>query len=379
MRAIMALLLAGVSLSAQVSPTIPVGDDKKEYRINTADYYSWNTRTETYSFKNVKASEFSHVLKGCISSYGKIQINDKLNMIIITDEKEKLKDVLALCAKLDTPDMSGFVKITSETVPVRYSRASAIVPVISNYLSVEGRIQSNDLLNFLVITDQPDVISRVKTEITKFDLPPKQVEFKVHIVEVYNNNQSDNGIDWGNLFSSFNANVSVSLSNDRQKQTSTNSLYDDVTSRSTRSSVQGSLVFGNFSNFLKFMVEKGAVKVVSDNSILALNNAHAAFNFQYRGKSFSVSIHPTALNDSSLILKTKITSNGTILLETSILSDIGNTNLLLRLESNESGTNVREVPLIGSALPFLFSRHSKTKNIKSVDIICTPVLMIHKK
>jgi hypothetical protein len=56
MRSLMALLLAGVSIFAQVSTTVPVGNDK-EYRINTADYYSWNTRTETYrSISSVRRS-----------------------------------------------------------------------------------------------------------------------------------------------------------------------------------------------------------------------------------------------------------------------------------------------------------------------------------
>lgn len=64
-------------LSASVTTNIPLPDEKNEYRVNTADYYSWNTRTEIYSFKHVKVSEISHLLKNCISVYGKIQINEK--------------------------------------------------------------------------------------------------------------------------------------------------------------------------------------------------------------------------------------------------------------------------------------------------------------
>jgi hypothetical protein len=38
-------------------------------------------------------------------------------MIVITDEPNKLKDIVSLCGKLDIPEMDGFEKIQSEVIP----------------------------------------------------------------------------------------------------------------------------------------------------------------------------------------------------------------------------------------------------------------------
>jgi hypothetical protein len=63
-----------------------------------------------------------------------------------------------------------------------------------------------------------------------------------------------------------------------------------------------------------------------------------------------------------------------MLLENSMLSEIGKSNLLLRLAVDNSETTKRTVPLLGTILPYLFSKSIKNRNIKSVDIVCTPVL-----
>jgi len=376
---ILALCLALPVMSAEVSTSLPLADGANEFRVNTADYYTWNTRTEIFAFKYVKASEFSHVLKNCISAYGKIQINDKLNMIIITEEPNKLKDILSLCGKLDTPEMDGFEKIQSEVITVNYSKASVILPFILDFLSVEGSAKSNDRLNFISVTDHPDIIARIKSELGKFDIPPKQIEFKFHIVEVYKENIREVGTSWGELFNMVSGQLSYNLqtSNQTTNRSSGSESKDASSNSGSNASVQVNT--RGFYEFLKMMVEKKAVNLVADNSLLCVNNAASTFSFQYYGKTMMVTMKPTAINDKTLMLCTKIISNGQTLLENSTLTEIGKSNLLLRLSVGDMQIINRQVPVLGTIVPYLFSKDIKNNRVASIDIICTPVMQLTKK
>ncbi len=72
------------------------------YSINTADNYSWQTRTQVFKFQFTKVEEITHILKECLSKYGKIQINDQMNMVVITDEANKLQNILYLLLYLNS-------------------------------------------------------------------------------------------------------------------------------------------------------------------------------------------------------------------------------------------------------------------------------------
>jgi hypothetical protein len=365
------------ALAAQVSTSLPVSEGKNEFRVNTADYYSWNTRTEIYTFKHVKASEFSHVLKNCISAYGKIQINDKLNMIIITEEPNKLKDILMLCGKLDTPEMDGFKKIESEIIPISYSMASNILPFIRDFLSIEGDAKANNELNYISVTDHPDVIARIKTEINKFDIPPKQIEFKFHIVEVYKQNTNEVGTNWGSLFNIVNAQGNYS-SNTQSSSNSSGSSYES-SSKGSNFGVGVSVNPMAITDFIKLMIEKKAINLVAENSLLCINNVASTFTFHYYDKTMAVQMKPTAINDKTLLLHTIILSNGETLLENSTLTDIGASNLLLRLTIDDSRLINKKVPILGTVLPYLFSKDVRNKNVSTIDIICTPIIQLIKK
>jgi type II secretory pathway component GspD/PulD (secretin) len=373
------LLSASASVTAEIAPVVPISEGKNEFRVNTADYYTWNTRTEIYSFKHVKASEFSHLLKNCISAYGKIQINDKLNMIIITEEPNKLKDILSLCGKLDIAEMDGFEKIQSVAIPIQFSKASNILPFLRDFLSIEGDAKANDALNYISITDHPDVIARIKSVVAQFDIPPKQIQFQFHIVEVYKQNDKETGSDWGQLFNFVNGQVGYNFRSD--KQTSTPQSGQEYGSQNKESGMSGSLSINpsSLAGFIKLMIEKKAIKLVADNSLLCVNNEPSAFTFHYNNKIIVVSMTPVAINDKTLLLRTKILSNGETLLENATLTDIGNSNLLLRMTLDDSQTTERKVPVLGTVFPFLFSKDVKSNNVSSIDIICTPIMQLTKK
>lgn len=127
------------------------------------------------------------------------------------------------------------------------------------------------------------------------------------------------------------------------------------------------------------MVEKKAVNLVADNSLLCVNNSPSTFSFQYDYKTITVTMTPNAINDKTLRLCTKIVSNNTILLENSTITQIGTNNLLLRLSTEDSQKINKKVPVLGTILPYLFSKDMKNDKVSSIDIVCTPILQIDEK
>lgn len=368
------LTLCSFAVFSEVNTTIQVAENKGELRINTADYYSWNTRTDVFTFTHAKAAEFSHLLRSCISAYGRIQINDQLNMIVVTDEPNKLKDILELCRKLDVPEMKSFVKITSEVLPVSYSQPSTLLPYLQRYLSVEGSLLPNDMLNYIAITDHPEVIARVKSELSRFDLPPRQVEFKVHVAEVYKDDGLNAGTDWNQLFNIVEGQVQYSKRYDSQK-----SEYDGIegkVSRMKNTNLNANVILNPdaLGRFIQLMIEKKQISLVAENTLICVNNSEARFSCAYGGKTLDITLKPSSVNDETLKLWTQIMVDGRVLLENSTFTNVGKSTLLLRFAGNNAESVKKTVPLLGNVLPFIFSKDSKNKSVQSVDIVCTPVL-----
>ncbi len=67
------------------------------------------------NLKNVNVSEIAPLIYKTLSEYGSISINETLNMIVINEQENKLKNVMYLCKKLDIDKMDQFKKNTNRT------------------------------------------------------------------------------------------------------------------------------------------------------------------------------------------------------------------------------------------------------------------------
>ncbi len=357
------------------------------YSINTADNYSWQTRTEVFTFQHTNVEEITHILKECLSKYGKIQINDQMNMVVITDEAHKLQNILTLCKNLDVEDMKEFVKLKTETVNLNYTVPSKIKGYLESYLSIDGELQAYDDLNILIIHDHDDVIERISKEITKFDISPQEIRINFDIVEVINSDFKDNGVNWDELFSVVNANAGWTFrrgnSEDDQSQTSSTSpdfIPNTGKSKSERNS--GNFDFNggatisthNFKNFLRFMVEDGSANYVSNNSLSVLNNHSSVFYYNYQGSSVRVDIRPNLLNEETVKMKILLSIDSNVIYETTIHSKLGAVKKLVSFQNVRSTTNNKTVPGLGTILPYLFSRKERGKNEVQLDLVVTATL-----
>lgn len=378
------LLFFALTFADSIQTEVQISGKPGSYSINTADNYSWQTRTEVYQFQYAKVSEISRILSKCLSSYGSIQINDQMNMVVITEEMHKLSNMVDVCKKLDVADMKEFVKLKTETIQLNFTQPSTIKEYLTPYLSQDGSLQSYNDLNLFVIHDHDDVITRVKEEIKKFDISPREFRIDFDVVELVNSDFKDNGINWDELFSVVNANAGFSLKkssdNDEEFNSASTSLDPNTSTNklATENSRDGWSAAGgvtistqNFKKFLRVMVEDGAADYVSKNSISVLNNKSSSFSFTYGKKSVSMTFTPNLLNDQTVKLSIRLSVNGERLYESTVYGTVGEPKKLVSFQNVDSSVTTKKVPGLGTILPFIFSRKERGKSDSKLDIVFT--------
>lgn len=377
MRYLLILFLLTSTFSAEINPSLNISGNPGIYNINTADYYSWQTRTKVFKFENTKVTEISHILKECLSEYGKIQINEKMNMVVITEEKEKLNNLLELCTKLDVAEMAEFVKLSTETIKLNFTVPTKIMPYLESYLSIDGNIQSYDDLNYIVVHDHKNTIERINKEINKFDIAPKEIQINFNVVEIINDDFADNGINWDELFNVIDTRISIRATKSKYDKKVTPTSTYSTNEKTDQLNISGDASFSlrNFNKFLRFMIEDGSAQLISENSIATINNHLSVFYYNYEGYKTKVSIIPNLINDDMIKMNIQISVNNDTLYNSTVYGEIGKPKKLVRFEEMSKNKNRKRVPGLGTILPFIFSRKQRSKTDKKLDIIFTPVLV----
>lgn len=92
---------------------------------------------------------------------------------------------------------------TTEVVVLNYSRASEILPTISSMVDtsdlVKGKIQVDQRGNALVITERPSRLEKIKPIIARLDIATAQVMIEAKFIDVTNSSAKDLGLNWSSL------------------------------------------------------------------------------------------------------------------------------------------------------------------------------------
>ena len=201
------LFLTQTVLNAEIQTNLPLDGDSTNYNINTSDTNSLYTRSDVYEFNNVNVSEIAPIINKTLSEYGSISINETLNMVIINDQEDKLKNIISLCNKLDLEGMDKFTKIRTERIPLSFAQPADLEIFLTSYLSLDGSIQIDENYNVLVVHDHESKIELIKKEIEKYDIPPREIKLTVDIFELSANDISDIGLDYDNMMQHVNVNL----------------------------------------------------------------------------------------------------------------------------------------------------------------------------
>ena len=228
---------------------------KLHLEIELDDDAGIDTVSRLVTLKNIKASEIEPFIKSRLSRYGIVQVNDNLNMIIITDKKPKVDDLVNLVKKLDVRGVQGFLRLETELIPLKFILASKIKPLVEVRLSSEGEILVDSDHNALLVKDVRSKINIIKDLIDELDSPVPQVHLESKIVEVKGDYLRKAGIDWA-----------------APKESISSGMLGGVKGSDLTFGAWAVLDFRRALDFFSLLVNQANAKVVSSPKIVALNN-----------------------------------------------------------------------------------------------------------
>jgi type IV pilus assembly protein PilQ len=172
--------------------------------------------------------------------------------------------------------------LSTEIFIINYAKASDIVKSIESIVegSVGGKVIVDSRSNALVITERPTRLGRIRPIIEKLDKATDQVMIETKFIELNNNGSSDLGLDWA-----LGASSSAQVAN-RERSGNTaiipitpaSSLLPSAALTEKSNYATSVLSAAQLSATLNFLQSKGDSKVVSNPTVVTLNNSEAVIN-----------------------------------------------------------------------------------------------------
>ena len=270
-------------------------------------------------------------------------------------------------------------------------------------------VRHNDAANLLILNGSSSDVALLLDLIHQADVPPRQIEIEVLIVEIDNSKARDVGLDWDRMIQNSNTRMGWRYStDDRETRQSTLSFPgDNHSSRDNYTYAKSEdldlMASPRLADFLHTLDETGAGEVRSAPRILTLNNRSASIldgqrvTYITRYSSYT-NLYETDSVDAGLTLKvlpslgesgyitmrinaelTSLSSSisgspikdGQMLENTVIVRD-GESVLLGGLRRSVEKREVKRFPILGHVLPFLFSRETTSYREMDSYIILTP-------
>jgi len=328
---------------------------------------------------------------------------------VVTKERYQQMQQAKLQAKQQEKEQKKFEPIYTEIVSVNYSNASEYKGIISSVLSERGKIQVEKRTNSFIISDTNSGIKRAKELLAKLDKPIPQVEIEARIVEVFDTNNMNIGIQWGGQYSETTASNFPGTINVKGNTATTGPSGSGYLVNLPVGNPAGALslalgsIVGNYNLdvALSALETQNKVKTVSSPRITTLNNQEAEI------KSGSTAIIvPTGDNTETeevdvgikLNITPQITPNNMIFLNievekstlgqvtantatteekkasTQVLLENGETTVIGGIYENSETSTVQGVPFFQN-IPFLgwlFKSKQKIVDKKELMVFITP-------
>lgn len=414
-------LIACLSLLVFSSPTfllaqqLPTGTKGTlNLAVQVEDELGYDTVSQVVEMKNIKASEIEPFIQARLSRWGAVQVNDALNMVIITDKKAKLNDLVALVHQLDSPKLKEFVRLETVSIPLNYTDPRTVQGLISPQLSQEGSMIVDSSHNALVITDLSSKIDTIKRMLDKIDVFIPQVVIDAGVVEISDDYMSKVGIDW-NALRTLDTTASLAIGGGNgQGATNISTQYygSGSTYVNTNSTVNapyqqnwnlnGTLNLNQFFDIVNVLSNKNQASVLTKTSIITANNQSGVITAgqrvyyrpvgsqpppnEYQGYGgLTVNVIPQIGQADVIILTvnanlddlTGWSPDGNPIFEnrsaqSKITLKDGETFVLGGMMKTTEIETEGGIPVLKDILPFIFSAKSKTKVKRDVLVLLTP-------
>jgi type II secretory pathway component GspD/PulD (secretin) len=262
----------------------------------------------------------------------------------------------------------------------------------------------NNAINQVMLTGDLNSTSSALQLIKFLDVPSRQIVIEAKIVEINNEKLNELGMDWQYLLDRTELHTGGSMSK---------SIYERVTGGITdRDEITNYQISNNMGSyikagdFLKIIQEKEIGRVTNVPTIVTTNNKEGTildgsrvtyvtryssnlelFETQEMTAGLFLSVIPSLGESGYLKLQiiAKLTELGQIIsgspsetgqiIENTVIVKDGEEFILGGFKTNEKSKHTRKVPLLGSILPFLFSRTEDIEIMKDFLIILKPTVI----
>lgn len=261
----------------------------------------------------------------------------------------------------------------------------------------------NNSINHVLLIGDSLSISNALQLIEFLDVPPRQIIIEVKIVEINNEKMSQLGMDWQSLLDRTALLPSAYVEREIIKQT--NIIPSEIEISRYRYQMQ---TYGNISvgELLKIIQDTDIGKIISVPRIVTTNNKMGTildgsrityvtryssyaniYETQEMTAGLSLSVIPS-LGESGylkLIVTAKLTSLGEIIagspsesgqiIQNTVIVKDGEEFLLGGFKKTETSKQTSKVPILGTILPFLFSRTTNVEIMKDFLIVLKPTVI----
>ena len=301
------LLVFRTSLSmAQAGPGIQIltSGNKLENHFETV--------SEVIHLANVRASEIfplvesmltvSLDLQGNQRVIGRVEVNEGLNVLIVTDLSDKVGNIKAVIKSLDKKGYEGFPTLETQTFVMNFAKASEVLPEIQSRLTSKGGASAVDDQHVIIVRDVPSNLKYLEGIVAKLDVRRKQVRIRGKIVEILDGES----LDWG-------LEGDASFSADKVRMTPSLNVSPGLSEGAGfGASKSGSFTFNARLNFL---AKSGKAKVVSNFGMDVLDNAEGLLRVDDTASGTSNGRGGTGSTGISLLVTPRINQGQLITLD----------------------------------------------------------------
>lgn len=277
-----------------------------------------------------------------------------------------------------------------------------------NEISINGsklRCAFNNSTNQVLLRGDSAIISKAIELIKFLDVPPRQIVIEAKIVAIDNDRLNELGMDWQTFLDNTTIYGLPDIRWEYNRVTENGSEVTDRLSHTRRfeGSVYHTMRVGDL---LKIIKEKKIGRIVSVPKIVTTNNKKGSildgsrityvtryssyanvYETQEMSAGLMLSVTPS-LGESGyikLVVSAKLTQLGEIIagspsekgqiIENTVIVKDGEEFLLGGFKTEEKNKYKRKVPILGTILPFLFSRTVETEKTRNFLIVLKPTVI----
>lgn len=237
------------------------------------------TETLSIQLKSAKATDIKPLIARFLSSYGSVDINPGLNMILVNDLPEKLESLKEAINKLDSPQNDYRNGMRTELIQLKYINPIDISGYIKHKLSRDGSLLVNPELNSILVSDIEPRVEEIKELVSTLDKVKRQILLKIKIVEIKYEDSQNTGIDWNELFGAGRVAFSYTPINSKTIKLAGEDLSFDnsISGKSSGFKLDLNADILNLDKLISLLMVNGVAKIISSPTLIMENDDYARF------------------------------------------------------------------------------------------------------